>query len=75
MYVRVMYYKPEANGYSGREYTYFTQMPLQEGDKVIAPTAKEPEQKAMVTEVNISETEISPEWKDRIKEIKEYANE
>ena len=73
MYCKVIYYKPEANGYAGREYLYFTNMNLTEGDKVIAPTTKEPKQKAMVTEVNVSADEISPEWENAIKEIRGYA--
>lgn len=69
MYVKVIYYKPEAQGYAGREYTYFTNLALNVGDRVTAPTATEPNQKAMVTEIDVSEDEISPDWKDRIKEI------
>lgn len=73
MYVKVMYYKDESNGYGGREYTYTTLLALKEGDKVIAPTAKEPRQKALVTEINVPVEEIDEAWRDKLKEITEVA--
>ena len=53
MYVNVQYYKG-AGFYSGRPYVYRTELPLEVGDKVIAPTAKEPRQRAIVTEVQVA---------------------
>lgn len=65
MYVAVRYYK--GNGiYAGREYGYHTGMLLVEGDKVIAPTAKEPRQRAIVTRICIDPPGFA------CKEITEY---
>ena len=50
MYVKVQYYKG-GGFYSGGHYAYLTKLPLEVGDKVIAPTAKEPRQRAIVTQV------------------------
>lgn len=55
MYVSVCYYKEEFDAYGGRDYSYTTELPLNVGDKVIAPTVKNPEQRAMVTAVDIPE--------------------
>lgn len=53
MFVSIKYYKSAANVYSGGEYTYETDMPLQVGDKVITPTAKELRQRGIVTKTNV----------------------
>lgn len=50
MYVKVQYYK-SGGFYAGGRYAYLTRLPLEIGDKVIAPTAKEERQKAIVTDV------------------------
>ena len=46
IYVQVKYWK--SGFYGGAEYTYKTALPLATNDKVIAPTAKEPRQRAIV---------------------------
>ena len=69
MIVKVKYYKGEINGYAGRDYTYRTSLPLQVGDHVIAPTAKEPNQRAIVTEINLPESVIDERWADRVRTI------
>lgn len=52
MFVKVMYLKD--NGYySGSGYAYSTKLPLVQGDLVIAPTAKNPRQRALVKEINL----------------------
>ena len=51
MYVGVKFYKPELNAYSGRVYIYHTTLPLEVGNKVLVPTQKAEEQKAIVVEV------------------------
>ncbi len=54
MFITVFYHDDVLNGYkTGRAYTYDTQLPLKVGDKVIAPTAKNPEQRAIVAEVDV----------------------
>lgn len=70
--VKVQYYKGEINGYMGREYTYRTDLPLKEGDRVIAPTAKDPVQRAIVTQVNLPESTIDPSWAERVRTITRY---
>ena len=50
MYVKVQYYK-SGGFYAGGRYAYLTRLPLEVGDKVIAPTAREPRQKGIVTDV------------------------
>ena len=47
MFVKVMYLK-ENGYYSGGGYAYSTKLPLVQGDLVIAPTAKNPRQRALV---------------------------
>lgn len=54
MYCNVMYYKGQLGGYHGNAYTYQTKLPLKTGDKVIAPTMKEPRQRGIVTAVNVA---------------------
>ena len=66
MFVTVRYYKPLIGAYAGNDYTYETQMALVRGDKVIAPTAKEPRNRAIVTAVNVEAPEFA------CKEITEY---
>ena len=50
MYVKIQYYK-SGGFYAGGKYAYLTRLPLEVGDKVIAPTAREPRQKGIVTDV------------------------
>lgn len=65
MYVAVKYYK--GNGiYAGREYVYHSDILLCVGDKVIAPTAKEARQRAIVTDICID----APGF--RCREIEEF---
>lgn len=52
MFVKVMYLK-DSGYYSGRSYAYSTNLPLVQGDLVIAPTAKNDRQRALVNEVNV----------------------
>lgn len=68
MYVRVKYHKG-GGAYAGPAYTYTTEMPLEVGDQVIAPTAKDYRVRALVTEIDAPEpmfpckaiTEYDPE--------------
>lgn len=73
MYVRVQYYK-ETGFYAGCRYTYYTDLMLNVGDKVIAPTVNAARQKAIVTDVDVpmpsfpcrSITEYDPEAEEVI---------
>lgn len=71
MYVKVRYRREGSGIYEGRLYTYSTELPLVEGDKVIAPTAKG-DNSALVVEINAPASEIDPAWADKIKEITRY---
>lgn len=70
--VRVRFYRPAANAYGGREYTYRTTLPLRVNDAVLVPTDKDPRQKAIVTGTGLPESVIDPAWADRVKTITEY---
>ena len=70
-YVTVQYFKPESDAYIGRAYTYRTELPLQEGDLVIAPTYKG-ESKARVFEAEVPASRVDPAWADKVREITQY---
>ena len=53
MFVSVRFWRPEFEGYSGREYTYRTEMLLRAGDVVCAPTVHNPRNRAIVTGVSL----------------------
>ena len=72
--VKVQYFKGEINGYMGREYSYRTELPLKEGDKVIAPTAKDGNQRTIVTKAGLPESVIDPAWADRVRSITRMDN-
>ena len=72
MFVKVMYHKDDIGGYGGREYTFATKLPLQPYQKVLVPSNDGESKKALVTEINLDESEIIGQpWANRIKEIKE----
>ena len=70
MLVSVIYYDPTVNGYCGRPYTYKTNLPLKEFQRVIAPTM-DGDKKALVVETNLPESSVDPSWAWKLKEIKE----
>lgn len=73
MFCKVIYYSDAAKGYTGRQYTYSSDLDLKAGDKVLCPIGASQEGKrAMITEVNVPESEVSDEWRDRIKSITSY---
>ena len=69
MFVKVQFYKPRNNGYGGMAYTYRSDIDLAPGDKVICPTANDPEQRAMVVETNVPEPDPSQDWVKRIRSV------
>ena len=75
MNVKVAYWNKKTNCYASWEYTYKTNLPLKVGDKVLAPTQEKDKQKAIVTAINVPDSEISPHWVNRIKTITEYDTE
>lgn len=48
MYVGVRFFQPDIDAYAGGTYIYETDLPLVYGDKVIVPTQKAAENKAIV---------------------------
>lgn len=54
MYINVKY-KVDDHHYSDKSYTYHTELPAKLGDKVVAPTPKNPMQEALVVGVNMPE--------------------
>lgn len=75
MIVKAMYYKPGQKGYSGRAYTFRTNLPLQPGDHVLVPGSEADEKPAMITEVDLPESAIDPAWADRVKWITQMDTE
>lgn len=71
MLVSVLYYNDNLKGYSGRKYTYRTELPLTVFQKVIVPVADGSKKKALVTEINLPESVVKPEWADKLKNITE----
>lgn len=72
MIVNVELRKSGENEYGGKEYSYVTELPLSVGDIVIAPTFKGLSY-ARVSRVNIDPESIDPAWRDRLREICDYA--
>ena len=73
MYVKVKFFRKSANGYVGNAYTYETDLPLREMDRVTVP-AGTGKNRAIVTEVNVPQSEIDPAYFP-LKRITEYDKE
>lgn len=71
MICKVQYFKPEMMAYGGQSYTYRSSLDLKVGDIVNAPTYKG-DQKAIVTEIFVPESEINPAWADRIRTVERF---
>lgn len=70
MNVKVKYYKPELCGYGGREYIFKTELPnVIPFTKVIVMSGKGEPTKAIVTEINVPDSEIDPAWAYKLKSI------
>ena len=72
MIVNVELRKSGANEFGGKEYSYVTELPLSAGDIVIAPTFKGLSY-ARVSRVNVDPESIDPAWRNRLREICDYA--
>lgn len=75
MFCKVKYYDASLNAYAGVQYTYKTDLALEPYTKVLAPARGRngiEMKKALVTEVDVPETEVSPKWE--LKAIEEYDN-
>lgn len=58
--------------FTGREYSYQTNLPLNPGDIVMAPVSGDMKT-VRVERVNVSPDEIPPAWRGSLREILEYA--
>lgn len=75
MFCKVKYYDASLNAYAGVQYTYKTDLALEPYTKVLAPARGRngiEMKKALVTEVDVPEWEVNPEWE--LKSIEEYDN-
>ena len=75
MFVKVKYYDASLNAYAGVQYTYKTDLALEPYTKVLAPVRGRDGiemKKALVTEGDVPEWEVNPEWE--LKSIEEYDN-
>lgn len=70
MIVEVKFYRMSAMAYVGRGYSYDTVLPLKVGDRVIVQAAGG-KNRAIVTEVNVPEENINPDYFP-LKNITEY---
>ena len=75
MIVKAMYYKPGQKGYSGRAYTFRTNLLLHPGDHVLVPGSEADEKPAMITEVDLPESVIDTAWADQVKWITQMDTE
>lgn len=67
-YVSVKYKRPDINAFAGRAYTYYTELPLEVGDKVVCVTPNG-DTPAIVVDVELEEPtfkckEITEYWED-----------
>lgn len=69
MIVKVKFWKPEIQGFAGKEYAYLTDLDLRVNDKVVAPTARNPEQAAVVVETNCKAENLSLSYLSVLKTI------
>ena len=74
MYVQVQLRKSGESEYGGRPYTYKTELPLEPGDVVIAPTVSGLNY-GKVLAVNMPYDSLDPAWRDRLKEIVDFATQ
>lgn len=74
MYVKVKFFRKSAMGYVGSEYAYETELPLKVTDKVTVPAGIGGKNRAIVTAVNVPESDINPEYFP-LKRITEYDEE
>ena len=72
MIVNVQLRKSGANEYGGREYSYRCGLNVSVGDVMICPTASGLNY-GKITRVNVPESEIDARWRDKLREIVDFA--
>jgi len=65
MLVYARYWKPELEGYGGKDYLFETGLPLAVGERVIAPSWKG-EQKAIVTKTRVKVSDLPEGLLDKL---------
>lgn len=61
MIVEVKFYRQKAQAYAGFGYSYDTDLPLNVGDRVLAPAAKG-KNRAIVVAVNVPRIAVNPNY-------------
>lgn len=72
MYIHVQLRKDSENQYGPRLYTYQTDLAVEKGDIVIAPTISGLRY-GRVAETHIPYESLDPAWRDKLREIVDYA--
>ena len=74
MICNVILRKIGANEYGGKPYSYETDLELKVGDIVVCPTASGLNY-GKVVRVDVPREEIDPRWRDKLREIVDFAPE
>lgn len=74
MICNVILRKSGANEYGGRPYSYETDLDVMFGDIVVCPTANGLNY-GKVVRVDVPREEVDPRWRDKLREIVDYAPE
>ena len=72
MIVEVLYYDPLINGYAGKRYTYYCNLPVEYGQKVLAPVQEGYGinlKKAVIVATDLPESVIGDSWRSKVKTI------
>lgn len=72
MIVEVLYHDPVINGYAGKRYTYYCNIPVEYGQHVLAPVQdgyKVIQKKAIIVATDLPESVIRDSWKPKVKTI------
>ena len=74
MIVSVLFFDEATNGWCGKEYTYYTDIPNPEMKKVLAPVQIGKDivlKKALIVETDLPESVIEDSWRSSVKTITE----
>lgn len=74
MIVNVILRKKGEDQYGGRPYSYETDLDVKEGDIVVCPTPSGLNY-GKVVRVNVPKEEIDPRWRDKLREIVDFAED
>lgn len=77
MIVEVLFYDPLINGYAGERYTYYCNIPVLPGQKVLAPVKQRGDivlKNALIMATDLPESVIKDEWRSSMKTITQLDN-